>query len=176
MNDEKTTEARLVGRIDENGKQMIGNMLGKPDDLAQALLDAEQKKTERDVAEADTDEDRIEALTRLVHDKVLDEREQVVGVLIAYATDCADRAEDLETSGNRERKRLRKTGHVTEAEDIKSMQDARASAFKVRAAIAADLAHKIENGWGRNPDGTVMSKVDADDGDLVAAMAKLKGA
>lgn len=185
------TETRLAGRLGPDGKQMIAPIVQGATDPAQALVDVEKKaqaallesqsavqNAEGLKAKLDDLDDRTAALHQLIRDKILTEREQIVASLIAYAEDCQARAAHLEQAGHRERKRLRKTGHVIEAEKISKTQNARAAAFKVRAAIIADAAHKIENRWGRNPDGTAMTaaEVDVDASDLMAeAAAARKG-
>lgn len=105
-----------------------------------------------DQAEIDA---RVDALQNVIIEKVAWERQQIFEVVLGYASDTEQHAMDLLTSGKRERKRLRKTGHVIEAEKAMEAQQQRAAAFRVRAAIAADIAEKIRTGWGRNPDGTI---------------------
>lgn len=179
-------EQKMAGRIGPDGKAMIAPMVGG-DKMAEAVLELDRQskaaldgsqdlvdKAEDLVEQTREETERMEALLQLIRDHRMDERNQIVAVVMAYAEDCEERAGDLFESGKRERKRLRKTGHVTEAEQIRKMQEARSSAFRVRAAIATDIAHKIEIAWGRNPDGSPMEKVDADSGDVIELAAKKK--
>lgn len=167
------TDARLVGRLDEQGSQMIGNLIQGPFDEGQALIDAEKPANEQPAVAVD---ERTAALESVIHSTAEKERMQIVSVLYNYARDCQERGDELEKSGDRERKRLRKTGHVTEAESARKMQRARAGAFKVRAAVAADLAYKAQTCWGRNPDGSPQDEINADAPDVAEAPPAIKRA
>ena len=181
---------KMIGRLDPTtGKAVIepaSPLVQGAFDAAQDFLEVEKKAqaalqqseqligdAEEGLADAEEKDERMLALHKLIRDEKMNERGQVVAVIMAYAEDCEERAEALELSGARERKRLRKTGHVKEAEQVREMQVARSAAFKVRAAISADLAYKIETGWGRKEDGSVQDKPNADDNDVMKEAARL---
>ena len=74
-----------------------------------------------------TDEEmdvRTQALGELIQAKIEEEREAIVACVKGYADDCRERADQLN-------------------------DPPREKAFLVRAAIAMDIAGKIECGWGR---------------------------
>lgn len=175
------SDGRYIGRLDHNGKQIVGSMMDSAEgDAVAALLGAERlanetlKKSQDLLQEAEVVSERVQALHGVIGEKVETERETIVAVILSYANDCAERAAQIEEATTREHQRLSKTGHHQEAETLSKMQQARIAAFNVRAAIAADIAHKVEMGWGRNPDGSPMAKVDADSEDVVSSAARLK--
>lgn len=81
-------------------------------------------------------EERTAKLLEIIREKMAWERDQIVAVVQGYAIDCQENANKLA------------------AADSSNAQ--RAAAFEVRAAIAADIAIKIEQGWGRSPTGAVV--------------------
>jgi len=151
----------LVARLDGNGKQVIARVIGG-DATAQAIIEAEKPRE----ATSST-EDPVQMLARIVAETAAEERCAIVESILGYAKDCQDRSSDLEGSTRRERARLETTGHHEESERIGELMARRIGAFMVRAAIAADIAHKIESFWGRDGAST-----DVDSTDVIREAAK----
>ncbi len=142
------------------GGQMAIQVAQRPGDVA-ALLQQnalEQKAGQpspysEEMSEDELDE-RSEALEQLIKSKMAWERRQIAQTIFDYASDCQKRSDELALQGHRARKEFRQDDLPELAE--KALEDCkqRAKAFAIRAAIAVDLAKKIDQGWSRNPDGT----------------------
>ncbi len=148
----------MSARLDESGRMQINAATRAAE--VEAMLSgnkleqtAEELGFDEDMSDDELDE-RTEALQNLIRSKMRWEREQIVKVVEQYARDCDDRCQELIDGAKTMRKKYRKE-NLPELGD-KALEEAhrRASAFKVRSAIALDLAEKIAQGWGRTQDGT----------------------
>lgn len=144
----KEKEFTNEGILDAKGK------LIHKDDLPSALnRKAESMGYSEDMTTEELDE-RTAALQKLITSKMKWERQQIVLMVEQYARDCDDRCQELLDNAKRERKKFRKEDLPELGDQALVEANRRAAAFKVRAAIALDVAEKIKEGWGRNPDGT----------------------
>lgn len=121
-------EGRMVAAVSKNGELEIRGASEKESKQLDAVLhQIGAKRPELSTVEI---EERTQALIGVIAEKMAWEREQIVAVVRGYSEDCARRSDELVGD--------------------------RAKAFKIRAAVAEDLAAKIESGWGRHPNGSVI--------------------
>lgn len=118
---EEESEGGVMVSKIEHGRFVIRKE--SPEELARIAEELGLRRT-MSTAELET---RTEALTEVIRDKTRWERDQIVAVVAGYSEDCMERSQNLATDPKR------------------------AAAFKIRSAIAADIARKIESGWGRDP-------------------------
>lgn len=146
--------------LDPNTGKLVTEPIASGDPTVAVVQGLAQQQAEDQAEEKEPLDERTEALGQMIVSAKEMERTQIAQTICAFSEDCKKYAEDLTKAGERERKRMRRTGHVTEGEAALLMQRKRAAKFKIMSRVALDIAYKIEMAWGREEDGTPMDKVD----------------